>query len=118
MVESKLAPARWMKRVHVDITQALAVLWSHCLSTVLEEGDEAFQGKCYVFRDPRADSGQRIVKPHDHSLPSLFRDLLPNPLLAPLGHKLKQRGNLVFPEQSSSCSSANLQKMTAWSPHH
>lgn len=68
MAESKVVPARWTKRVHVDVTQALAVLWSHCLSTVLEEGDEAFQGKCYVFRDPRADSGQRIVKPHDHSL--------------------------------------------------
>lgn len=39
MAESKLVPACWTKRVHVDVTQALAVLWSHCLSTVLEEGD-------------------------------------------------------------------------------
>ena len=65
MAESKLVPACWTKRVHVDVTQA--VTWSHCLSTALEEGDEAFQGKCYVFQDPRADSGQRIVKPHDQS---------------------------------------------------
>lgn len=48
MAESKLVPACWTKRVHVDVTQALAVLWSHCLSTVLEEGDTSREVLCLL----------------------------------------------------------------------
>lgn len=39
----------------------------------LRRENEAFQGKCYVFQDPRADSGQRIVKPYDQSPVSFQR---------------------------------------------
>lgn len=45
MAESKLVPACWTKRVHVDVTQALAVLWSRCLSTALEEGERGLPGE-------------------------------------------------------------------------
>lgn len=68
MAESKLVPACWTKRVHVDVTQALAVLWSHCLSTVLEE--ETLPGEVLCLLRSHCEA------PHDHGLPSCSETFL------------------------------------------